>query len=367
MRQRAPPGARFVSNMAETKTLVDRDVAAPAGPAPLVQFMRGGHAESIHYGHVAAVDTRGRVLAWAGEPHVPVFPRSAFKPFQALPLVESGVFARSGLGRDALALIAGSHGGTDAQVAIVLRILEAAGADPAMLRCGFHEPYDEPTARSLRARGETPTPLRHNCSGKHAGMLLMARAMGEPLEDYIDPSHAVQRRIFERFEELVGTPFEDPAPAIDGCSAPTPRMKLSTLARAFALFARGVDARGRPVPALVEIRDAMAEHPEHVAGEGRLDTLLMRTLKGAVVSKAGAEGMHATACLTRGLGIAVKIADGSRRALRPAVLAALDQLGLLGPGEKETLEPPEERVLRNYSGLPVGEVLPALELQRVGR
>jgi L-asparaginase II len=249
----------------------------------------------------------------------------------------------------------------------VLQILEAAGADPSMLRCGVHIPYDEPTATALRARGEAPTPLRHNCSAKHAGMLLMARGMGEPPENYIDPSHPVQRRIFERFEELVGTPFEDPVPAIDGCSAPTPRMKLSTLARAFALFARGVDARGRPVPGLVEIREAMAEYPEHVAGEGRLDTLLMRTLKGAVVSKAGAEGMHATAYLTRGLGIAVKVADGTRRALKPAVLAALDQLALLSPGDRETLEPPEERVLRSYAGLPVGEVLPALELQRVAR
>jgi L-asparaginase II len=353
--------------MPETKTFVDREAAASTRPAPLVHFLRGGHVESVHQGHVAVVDARGTLLAWTGDPHVSVFPRSAFKPFQALPLVESGVFARSGLGQDALALIAGSHGGTDAQVALVRAILEKAQADPALLRCGVHPPYDEPTASALRARGEAPTPLRHNCSGKHAGMLLLARAMGEPLESYIDPAHPVQRRIFERFAEFVGSPFEDPVPAIDGCSAPTPWMPLSTLARAFALFARGVDAAGRPVPALAEIRDAMAAHPENVAGEGRLDTQLMRCLGGAVVSKAGAEGMHATAHLDRGLGIAVKIADGSRRALKPAVLAVLEQLALLSVKDRERIEPAEERVVRSYAGLAAGEIRPALELKRAGR
>src|SRR6267143_6268213 len=171
--------------MPETKPLVDREVAAGTLPAPLVHFARGGHVESAHHGHVAVVDARGKLLAWAGDPRASIFPRSAFKPFQALPLVESGVFSRSGLGTAALALIAGSHGGTDEQVALVRSILDAAQADPEALRCGVHEPYDEPTAKALRAKGEAPTALRHNCSGKHAGMLLLARAMGEPLETYI--------------------------------------------------------------------------------------------------------------------------------------------------------------------------------------
>ncbi len=353
--------------MPETKTLVDRDVAGAVRPAPLVHFLRGGHVESVHYGHVAVVDARGKLLAWAGNPRTMVFPRSSFKPFQALPLVESGVLARSGLGPDALALIAGSHGGTDAQAALAASILSLAGTDESALRCGTHEPYDEATAKVLRGRGEPWTPLRHNCSGKHAGMLFLARAMGEPLASYTDPAHPVQRRIFERFSELVGERFEESAPAIDGCGAPTPRMPLATLARAFALLARGMDAVGRPVPALAAIRDAMAAHPENVAGTGRLDTALMRRLRGVVVSKAGAEGMHATAHLTRGIGIAVKIADGSRRALKPAVMAALDQLALLGPDERADLVPDEERVLRNYSGQSVGEIRPALDLKRGSR
>ncbi len=355
--------------MAQTKPLVDRDVTASTRPEPLVRLTRGGHVESVHYGHAAVVDYHGKLLAWTGDPEASVFPRSAFKPFQALPLVESGAFARSGLGRNALALIAGSHGGTDAQVALVQQILEAAGADPSLLRCGAHEPYDRATAKAMRARGEPPDALRHNCSGKHAGMLLFARSLEAPLTDYTEPSHPVQRAIFTRFEKLLGVPFEDPVPAVDGCSAPTPRMNLSLLAHAFALLSRGVDAAGRPVPALAEIREAMMEYPENVASDGRLDTQLMRILRGAVVSKAGAEGIHATGFLTRGIGIAVKIADGDagRRAIKPAVVAVLDDLALLSPGDREALLPQEERVIRSHAGIAAGEVVPAAELTRTSR
>ena len=211
--------------------------------------------------------------------------------------------------------------------------------------------------------------MRHNCSGKHAGMLLLARSMGASLEDYIDPSHPVQRAIFTRFEELTGVPFEDRTPAVDGCSAPTPRMKLSLLARAFALLARGVDGAGRHVPALDEIREAMMEFPENVAGEGRLDTELMRALRGAVVSKAGAEGMHATAFVTRDLGIGVKIADGDagRRALKHVVVPLLERLALLSPGERDTLLPETDRTIRSWAGIPVGEFRSVLELKRMSR
>src|SRR5688572_21191104 len=185
--------------------------------------MRGGRVESVHRGHVAVVDVAGRLLAWAGEPRLLVFPRSAYKPFQAVPLVESGAWTRSGLEDEALALVAGSHGGTDRHAEIAASILAAAGADVSALRCGTHTPYDDTTAASLRARGEEPGPLRHNCSGKHAGMLLLASDLGAPSSTYVDPEHPVQRRIHERFAEIMGEAWADPTPAIDGCSAPTPR------------------------------------------------------------------------------------------------------------------------------------------------
>jgi L-asparaginase II len=330
---------------------------------PLVHVIRGGRVESVHRGHVAVVDASGRLLAWAGEPGLLVFPRSAYKPFQAVPLVESGAWARSGLDDEALALAAGSHGGTDRHAEVALSILRAAGADPSSLRCGSHTPYDDATAAALRARGEEPGPLRHNCSGKHAGMLLLARHLGAPLETYVDPQHPVQRRIFERFAAILGEPWADPTPAIDGCSAPTPRMPLATLAHAFALLAAGRDASGAEVPALVTIRDAMRSHPGMVAGEGRLDTLLMRALPNAV-SKAGAEGVHATGIVDRGIGIAVKIEDGTRRALGPAVTSTLEAMGLIGAREKDALAQHAGERLRNFAGLEVGAVRGVVRLRR---
>jgi L-asparaginase II len=347
----------------ERSVLVAQQSSIGRAAAPLAHVLRGEHVESVHSGHVAVVDAGGRLLAWAGDPHAVVFPRSSFKPFQALPLVESGAFARSGLGPEALALIAGSHSGTDRHVEIARAILAKAGAEESALACGWHPPYDEATAQSMRARGETATPIRNNCSGKHAGMLLLARDLGAPLEGYLAPSHPVQRRIFERFAELLAEPLEDRDSAIDGCSAPTPRFRLSTLARAFALLASGRDARGRAVPGLEMIRDAMRAHPEDVAGPGRLDTRLMRALGGAVVSKAGAEGMHATGHVERGVGVAIKIEDGSRRALGPAVIATLAEARFLSEGERAALAPVGEEVLQNHAGLTVGSIRGAVRLR----
>ncbi len=352
--------------MTESPALVNDPGTGNHRAEPIVEVLRAGHVESMHHGHVAVVDATGRLLAWAGDPHLPVFPRSAYKPFQALPLVESGAFARSGLGAEALALIAGSHGGADAQAALASTILARAGTDERSLHCGTHVPYDDATAAALRERGETAGPLRHNCSGKHAGMLLFARELGAPLDAYVEPSHPVQRRIASRFEELLGEPWLDSMTAIDGCSAPTPRMPLSTLARAFALLAVGRDAAGRPPPSLATVRDAMTAHPENVAGEGRLDTMLMQVLRGRVVSKAGVEGMHAVGLLGRGVGIALKISDGTRRALGPAVVAVLDRLGLLDDLERSALRTQAEMRLRNFAGLEVGAIRANLKLEGEG-
>jgi L-asparaginase II len=349
-----------------SKTRPESRSAADGGSgsaAPLVEVLRAGALESLHRGHVAVVDAHGHLLAWAGDPDALIFPRSSFKPYQALPVVESGALDRAGLGPDALALMAGSHGGTDRHAALAAEILKKAGLDSSALRCGAHTPYDEPTAERLRSAGEEPGPLRHNCSGKHAGMLLLARTLGAPIESYPDPAHPVQKRIFERFTEVTGHPFPDATPAVDGCSAPAPRLPLRALAHAFALLARGVDAAGRPVPALARVRDAMTAHPDLVAGEGRIDTLLMRAVQG-LVSKAGAEAVHATGATGPGIGIAIKIEDGSRRALGPAVVSVLDGLGLLDATALEALARHAGEGIRNHAGIEVGAVRGVARLDR---
>jgi len=338
------------------------DPGAPGvHPEPFVHVLRNGRVESVHAGHAAVVSAEGRLLAWAGSPSVLVFPRSAFKPFQALPLVESGAFDRSGLGEDALAVIAGSHSGTDAHVALVRSILDAAGAAENDLRCGTHTPYDDATAATLRARGEAPTPLRHNCSGKHAGMLLLARFLGASLDDYLEPSHPVQRAIFTRFEELMAEPLD--AIGVDGCSAPTPRLPLTSLARSFALLAAGRDSAGSAVLGLARIRDAMRAHPEAVAGEGRLDTRIMRAAPD-LVAKAGAEAVHATGVPATAGGIAIKVQDGTRRALAPAVVAVLAEAGLLDAEARRELGSLAEERLTNHAGLEIGAIHGVARLHR---
>lgn len=194
-------------------------------------------------------------------------------------------------------------------------------------------------------------------------MLLFARTLGADLATYVDPKHPVQRRIFERFASLVGEPFHDPEPAIDGCSAPVPRLPLRTLAHSFALLARGKDSAGVAVPALAEIRDAMRSHPDLVAGEGRLDTLLMRARPG-IVTKAGAEGVHAAGIPETGIGVAIKVEDGSRRALGPAVTSVLGALGVIGESERRSLAEHAGERLRNYAGLEVGAIRGVARLKR---
>lgn len=176
----------------------------------------------------------------------------------------------------------------------------------------------------------------------------------------------MQRRIFARFAELVGEEFVDPVPAIDGCSAPTPRLPLRTIAYGFALLARGVDASGKELPGLAQIRDAMRAHPDLVAGEGRIDTLLMRAVPGAV-AKAGAEGVHATGIPERGIGIAIKVEDGSRRALGPAVTSALQALGIIGEVERQALAKHAGERIRNAAGIDVGEIRGVARLEQAER
>jgi L-asparaginase II len=242
-------------------------------------------------------------------------------------------------------------------------MLASAEIGPEMLACGIHAPFDRPTARALRDRGEAPGPLRHNCSGKHAAMLLLARFLGAPLVGYTEQDHPVQRNIRDRFESLVGESFFDAGASVDGCSAPNPRLPLATLAHAFALLGRGRDAAGLDVPALAAIRDAMRDHPEMVAGEGLLDTTLMRALPGAV-TKIGAEAVHAVALPDRGWGLALKIEDGAERALGPATVSVLEALGLVEPGARECIGEFAGSTLRNHADLEVGDIRGVARLVR---
>lgn len=315
---------------------------------------RGAIAESRHRVHAMACDSDGRVLFDGGG--VDTTFRSAAKPFQLLPMVERGHASRWGWSDEQLAVMAASHAGSAYHVALVSGILERIGLDPGHLACGFHEPLDpESRAAVLRDPGLRST-LYNNCSGKHAGMLCLAKSEGWPIEGYEHADHPVQRLMRETVAEMCGLPPDDLHIAIDGCGVSVFGLSLLGMARAYARLAAAPSDNGARNLALARIRDAMRAHPRAVGGEGRFDTALMEVTGGRIVSKGGAEGMQCMALTDRGVGIALKTEDGQSRASSPAALAVLEALGALAPEELEALDAWRRPVVRNHAGTEVGRI-----------
>lgn len=311
----------------------------------LVEVTRGGRVESAHRGAIAVVAPDGSLVASTGDPDTFVFARSAAKPFQLAPFVASGRFDEYGYGTDALAIMAASHNGEDRHVRLVQEVLRRGGLNSSVLQNQIHPPYDTETAHRLLRDGERPTVLRGNCSGKHAGMVLFAKASGWPLDTYWHPDHPVQRLGLETISAVSDVPIEAISTAVDGCGVVTFGMPLRGLATAFARLADPSAVADPPLrSALGRIRDAMMEHPELVAGERRrIDTAVMRAFAGRIVSKGGAEGVLAMgippgalpskAAFGSGpMGIAGKLEDGNwaRRGGDATTIGVLRQLGLVG-------------------------------------
>ncbi len=340
---------------------------------PAYELTRGDLVESVHDAAIAVVDARGNLLAAHGNPFVITFLRSSAKPFQALPFVEDGGPEHFGLTPRELAVICASHSGTDEHVRVVAGIQAKVGLSESQLLCGTHPPLDAATADALKARGEQPTPNRHNCSGKHTGMLAQAVLHGWPTENYIDPGHPVQHRILHTFAEMCGLDPEAVHIGVDGCSAPN--FAVSLYHAAFA-YARLADPRGLPpkrAAALEAIFSAMTAHPFMVGGPGRFDTLFMEAAGGRMLAKGGAEAYQAVALrpgvvpgVEGGVGIALKIADGDgKNRARPAVtLEVLRQLGALDDAlaaQMASFGP--KTTVTNWRKIPVGEGRPCFVLE----
>lgn len=325
----------------------------------VIEVTRGGAIESRHLVSATVVDGEGRIHAGWGEVDRPVYPRSAVKPIQALPLVLSGAADAFGLPPGELALAAGSHVGTPRHVETADAMRQRIGAALAEIGCGAHQPYDNAALARLIGRGEAATVLHNNCIGKHLGMIATARHLGEPVEGYLAPDHPVQRRIRGLLEALGGAKLGGMPVGIDGCSAPTFALPLGALARAFARF--GSPDRLDPPLALAcrRIAAAMIAEPVMVAGEGRLSTELIAATQGAVLLKEGAEGVIAGAVPRKGLGFALKVTDGAGRAAEVAALALLRYFGVIGHEAARRLRPRFEPEIHNWRGLAVGVVRPA--------
>jgi L-asparaginase II len=329
--------------------------------AALAEVTRGGTVESVHAGSVAVVNTNGDLLHYAGDPHFMTFTRSTIKPFQALPLLRGGGATHFGYTRREIALLCASHSGEAMHVETVQSMLHKAGCDEHHLRCGCHVPLHYAVEDREPPAGTRFNQLQHNCSGKHAGFLGYCVQHGLPLDNYTDPAHPLQQAVRQNVAEIAGLAPDELRSGIDGCSAPNHAMPLSRLALAYARLAQG---SASPIfgEALGTLFDAMTAHPELVSGTGRSDLAFMQTAPGDWVAKVGAEGVQVIGIRSAGLGIAVKVADGNARALYPAAIAVLQQLGLLPAVENTPLVSWLRPQLRNYAGLQVGEVRPTVTL-----
>jgi L-asparaginase II len=334
--------------------------ATSAAYVPLSEATRGGVVESLHCGAVAVVDRAGRVLHSAGDPYVLTFTRSALKPLQALPFAAADGIARFGFSTAQTALMCASHSGEPRHVEAVADMLERAGCAASDLQCGTQAPG------FYEARGDVPppppySPLQHNCSGKHSGMFAYCVACNEAKATYVDYDHPLQQAIRQAVATFTGVAQARLVPGIDGCSAPNYAVPLASLARAFARLASAeVDADYGLAPRT--LANAMIAHPEMVSGERRSDLALMQAGRGDWLTKIGAEGVQAIGISSQGIGIAIKVADGQKRGLYPAIVAVLESLGLVDAAARTALAPWARRTLRNYRGIETGEVRPAVVL-----
>ena len=327
------------------------------GYTRLAEVCRGDIVESVHFGAVAVTDNAGKLQYKAGDPDLNIFTRSTLKPFQALPLIAHPQFDELGFDSSDIAITCASHSGEDFHVEQVHSLLERCGFTEMDLDCGTHIPFYHEALGTWPAPDTEFLALQHNCSGKHAGMLALARLLQAPTEDYLTPDHAVQIAIMSAVAHCSGVAAGDLGQGTDGCSAPNYSMPLARLARAYAWLAQPPD--GDPfADAADSIRSAMLAHPELVAGTQRLDTRLMNAMPGICLSKSGAEAVHCLALPDEGLGVAIKVADGNPRALSCIVIAVLEQLGLLQ--DSTELEDMAKIPLHNARGHQVGFIRAAL-------
>jgi L-asparaginase II len=336
----------------------------------LVQAWRGGVVESAHRGAFAVVDAAGTLHSAVGDIERPIFPRSAIKVLQALPLVASGAADALQLTDEELALACASHGGEAAHACTAAGMLAKAGVDLTALECGAHWPYQDGASRELARSGQAPSALHNNCSGKHSGFVCLGCQLNGGrgdlrgfLSGYVKPEHPVMREVSAALQAATGFDLATSARGTDGCSIPTHAVPLRHLALAFARVATGQGLSLEHARAALRLRQAVARAPFMVGGTGRFDTRLMQHFGERVFCKVGAEGVHCAALPGLGLGVAIKMDDGNTsRACEVALAALLAQLlpaSTLDDADQRLLQGLADVTLRNWNGIEVGRLAAA--------
>ena len=315
----------------------------------IAEVTRGGILESQHRGAYAVSDSSGKIVAQDGDIFCPVFPRSAIKAFQCLPVIESGAAEQFGFSDEEIALCCASHGGEPEHVRVARSILAKAGLTESAYECGVHWPNDRNAAYALVRQNQDALAIHNNCSGKHAGMLALSKHLGAATADYVRPDHIVQRTIARTIEHMCDVDLSHAAVGIDGCSVPTWAMPLANMALGFA---RLCDENNR---AARRILTSVRAHPFMVAGTGRFDTKVMQAIP-RLFLKTGAEGVYCGCISHAGLGFALKCDDGATRGAEVATVSLMLKLDVWTTEERSLLTSFTHQTLTNWRKIEVGEV-----------
>jgi L-asparaginase II len=332
-------------------------------PVPVARVYRGAAVESTHWGSAAVVDANGRLLYRVGDPYLVTFMRSSSKPFQAIPVVESGAAKKFEFSSRELAIMCGSHSGESFHVEIVKSILDKIGLDESYLQCGVHIPHRYSSLKQTPEPGRVFSSIEHNCSGKHAGMLAVAVFKGFTLNDYLWPDHPLQKMIIKSVSEICQYPEEQVALGIDGCSAPNFALPLYNMALGFARLIAPNAVPKDLAKAYSAIARAMMEHPDVVAGTSRFDTVAATTAGEPIITKGGAEAVQCFAFLNRHQGVAIKISDGSPRAIYPTAVEFLYKMGVRT--KSDAFADFHRPKIWNWRDIEVGYIEPGFEIVEV--
>jgi L-asparaginase II len=328
----------------------------------LVEVLRGDIVESVHRGTVAIFDADGKAVLEMGDTSQAVFPRSAVKAIQALPLIETGAADAYGLSDKELALACASHNGETEHVELARAMLVKAGLDEGALECGAHWPSYQNATTALARAGGSPGALHNNCSGKHAGFICACCHAGIEHHGYVKAGHAYQEMVREAMEGVTGAAHNADNRGTDGCSIPTYAVPLRNIAHGFARMATGVGLAPARATAAKRLFAACMAEPFYVAGSERSDTKLMETAPGRIFVKIGAEGVFCAAVPELGLGIALKCDDGAGRAAEVMVAAVLAKLLAKDEALAEKLTTLANPTLVNWNGITVGSLRPSAAL-----
>ncbi len=321
----------------------------------LVHVIRGDVIESIHRGDVVVVDNNGDIIMEIGDANKLTFWRSSAKPFQVIPMIEAGGVEEYGFTGEEIALMTASHGGEERHVSTVKSILRKIGYDTDVLDCGKAYPMYMKAGLELAKKGVDYGSAHNPCSGKHSSMIALAMLKDYDMKDYIKVDHQVQREMIKVIGEMTELGEEDIKVAIDGCGVPVFGMPIYNMALAYAKLSKPNSVNNeKRSEALKLVAKSMTENPFYVAGTERLDTVLMEVTKGRLLAKLGAESVYCISAMDQGIGIALKIEDGSYRAIDPVVIELLKRLNLITEEELQQLKRRWKVELKNHRKDTVG-------------